>query len=303
MSRWPSDARDDVVRTPIVRSDVRQRTGHRRERDRRRRRRSFRDRLDGALVDVSLHRAVAYKDLAEVQFDGHPYTARRGVNQLLKDGLVQEHTVAGPQGGKFQVLTATKAGAERARSLAAERGYAAGQQAWSGRGREKDLSHDAAIYREARIKRKELEARGVVISQRIRLDAELRRIVSRRSETARVRAGRAAADEARRRAAEELHLPVTPDGKVLYPDAQLEYELETEDGRVVSDRAKVEIVSEHYRAGAIQAKAAAGFALGATNGQAARNISRAMGRAARALGQNDRSGGRGGGRDPASVEL
>ena len=64
-------------------------------------------------------------------------------------------------------------------------------------------------------------------------------------------------DEAPRdRAAAELSLPVEH-GKVLFPDAQIEYV--TAAG--LAGRCNVEVASEHYGGEAIRAKAAAGFAM------------------------------------------
>ena len=307
MSRWPSDPRTDT-RLPVIRLDTvaptiqeprngDRRNGHRRERDERSPRRSFKDRLDAALVDVSVHRAVAYQDLAEVQFDGHPYAARRGIDRLVKAGLVEEHQAKGPEGEKFRVLTATHLGSRVGRTLAAERGYDPEQETWSGFGRRKDLSHDVAIYRKVHAARVQLEAQGMHI-RRIRLDAEMRRAVVRASETARAQYGRVAADEARWRAAAELHLPIGDDGKVAYPDARIE--AVTEDGRS-GGRVDIDVASDHYGQRAIQAKAAAGFVVGAANARAARNIARA------GIGPLGGSGGSGSGggadRDPASVEL
>ena len=58
--------------------------------------------------------------------------------------------------------------------------------------------------------------------KRIRIDAELKREIARAAEIARAREGKEAADAARFEAAEALGLPVK-DGRVEYPDAQLEY--------------------------------------------------------------------------------
>ena len=104
--------------------------------------------------------------------------------------------------------------------------------------------------------------------------------------------GKEAADAARVQKAAELGLPVKA-GKVEYPDAQLEYDLDGRSGRV-----NVEIATEHYSTKSIGAKAAAGFAVHGSNG-------RAKGRVARALGRDEGRGGGGGGkdRDPASFEL
>ena len=111
--------------------------------------RPFQDRLDGTLVDVGVHRVVAYRDVVDAHFGGHPYTARRGVDKLKRAGLLEERKAKGPQGGTFTVLTATRGGAQLAQKLAVRRGYAPRQQAWSGLGRAADLPHDIAIYRAA----------------------------------------------------------------------------------------------------------------------------------------------------------
>ena len=128
--------------------------------------------------------------------------------------------------------------------------------------------------------------------RRIRIDAELKRIVAKRSETARARGGKAAADLERRRAAQDLGLTIDDNGKVVYPDAQIEYE--SPDG--LSGRANIEIISDSYRAGAVAAKAQAGFSLhGTKGGRGGRGIERHIDRRT--------AGGISGGRNEASVEL
>ena len=63
---------------------------------------------------------------------------------------------------------------------------------------------------------------------------------------------------------------------MLYPDAQLD--IEDADGR--SGRVNVEIVSDHYHAAAIAAKAGAGFAMHGSSRSATRKIARALAREA-----------------------
>ena len=137
---------------------------------------------------------------------------------------------------------------------------------------------------------------------RIRLDAELRRAVNGRAERARATHGRKAADRERRRVAGDLDLPVRDDGRVLYPDAQIEYA--GEDGRDPG-RVNIEIVSEHYREGSVAQKALAGFAIYGANNAAGRAVASGLARAARSLAKSGDSGGGAAGRrdDPASVEL
>ncbi len=121
---------------------------------------------------------------------------------------------------------------------------------------------------------------------RVWLDAELKSIIARRSETARVRDGRQAADAERRRAARELDLPIDEQGRVHYPDA---------DG--LTSRVNVEVASGRYSAAAIRAKARAGFVVHATG--------RSQARVLRILGTGDgKTSIRGPAqRDPAAFEL
>ena len=302
MSRSLSDNR--LPRRPQQPRGPRRRTGHRRDYDRGTPRRSFHDRLHGSLVDVAVHRVVAIPDLIARQFDDHPYAGRRGVERLKKAGLLAEHRVHQPGGQPLQVLTATKGGRRLAERIAPQLGFTADQRTWAGRGKEADLRHDLAIYRATSAARDQLAAQGFVL-RRVRLDPELRRAVLSPSEAARAHGADARA--ARFAAARALHLPINSDGKVDFPDAQLEYALEP-DGPTAG-RVNIEVATGHYRAGAIAAKAAAGFAVFAANGRAAAAMTKAglslghsgFGRLAASLTAAGAPGGGGrGGRGPAT---
>ena len=248
------------------------RSGHRREIDPRRDRRTFEDRCDRALLDAGLYRAVSLHDLAEAHFDGHPYTARRAVNQWIRDGEMREHTVHGPKGNPYKLLTPTPDGAKRAREHAVKQGLDPHQRTWAGLVKPAELAHDTEVYRAARTEIDRLQDEGASV-RRIRIDAELKSIVAKRSETARARDGKAAADIERIQAAKEISLPVDENGKVHYPDAQIEYT--DADGR--TDHVNVEVATRDYRNRAIQAKAAAGFVIHG-NGRAGARVSKALGR-------------------------
>lgn len=304
-TRWERSRDGERARPPTGRPAFSGRGGRAGARDETRGpgRRSIQNRLDGALVDVAVHRAVAYRDLVERHFDGHPYAGRRGVDRLLRAGFLVQEKATGPKGGSFLVLHPTQRGAEAARSLVPDAGLDPDQRSWHSAGRKGDLLHDTAIYRAVQQHRAALAKEGARLV-RIRLDAELRGIIAKRSEETRVRAGRDAADLARRRAARELGLPVQQSGQVLYPDAQVEYR--DEDGGI--GRVNIEIATEHYRSGDIAAKAGAGFAVHASSGRALRTVMaglrRAAGAAARAArGDSSGSGGGGRGDEPAAVEL
>ena len=296
--RTPELDRDSsrADRTREIRTPGRMRDGHRREYDPReaREQMSFGERSEQALGDVGIYRSVSFRDMAEAHFGGHPYTARRAVNRWIRRGLMREHTARGPKGGSFQVLTLTQRGAQKAHRAATDRGLNPQQRTWAGLVKRSELSHDTEVYRACDWERRHLLEEGATL-RRIRIDAELKSAVAQRSERARVRGGREVADVERHRAAQELGLPVDEEGRVLYPDAQLEYTDAA--GRI--GRVNIEVASGHYRNRAILAKSNAGFALHAT-GAAKTRVLRALG------------GGRGEGhdgtrgpaeRDPAAFEL
>ena len=260
------------------------RSGHRREFDARTPRWSFSDRVDGVVRDVGTFRAVALVDLVKRQFDEHSYAARQGIAHAEQGGWIVRQKAQGPKGGPFTVIVATPTGAERAAGLWARAGRS-DQRVWSGAVKAAEVGHEVAVYRAACAAQARIEAAGGRVT-RIRIDAELKGHVAARTERARQAAGRAAAEEQRRRAAAELHLPVEH-GKVLFPDAQIEYV--TAEGR--AGRCNVEVASEHYGGGAIRAKAAAGFQMYAASGRAAAVVRRALAGAGSGRG---RRGGRAG---------
>ena len=281
---------------PQSRAIYRMRDGHRREYDASRDRgsTSFRERCRGALADIGIYGAVSYRDLAEAHFGGHPYTTRRAVNAWTREGLAKESTAKGPKGRPFKVLTLTRKGAAAIRDLDAGQGLDPGQHIRSAARllQHAQLAHDTAIYRACGRERQRLLERGAAI-RRVRLDGELKSAVARKSESARARDGRRAADAERHRVARELGLPIDAQGRVLYPDAQIEYT----DAEGRSGRVNVEVASGHYRQGSVRAKAAAGFRMHA-NGPAGARVLRALG--CEDHGSSLRGPAE---RDPAAIEL
>ena len=110
----------------------RKRTGSRAEFDPRSDRADFTGRTERAVAEIGMYRTVAYKDLSEAHFDGHPYATRRAVDRMIQQGDVQEQTAKGPQGGTYKVLTLTGKGVHRAEVAAQDQGLDSGQKAWSG---------------------------------------------------------------------------------------------------------------------------------------------------------------------------
>ena len=188
----------------------RKRTGSRAEFDPRSGGEDFTSRTERAVAEIGMYRSVAYKDLSEAHFNGHPYTTRRAVDRMIQRGDVEEHTAEGPQGGTYKVLTLTEKGVHRAEVAAqAAQGLDSGQKAWSGRVKSAELQHDTAVFRAARIEQGKLIEKGAVL-RRVRIDAELKREVARASETARVKGGKKAADAARWRRRRSLVCPSRP---------------------------------------------------------------------------------------------
>ena len=247
------------------------------------------ERLNGAVADVAVFRAVSYRDLKEVRFDGHPYAARRGIERLQREGLVELVRAAGPRGRPFTVVVATAKGARRGERLLRAAGRP--DRVWHGAVKRGEMGHDCAVYREVSKVAAEAEADGKSVC-RVRTEAELKSELARRSEAARRKGGRKAADRARLEAAREMGLPVSG-GRVSLPDARVEL---AEDGGLAVSRVDIEVVSGSYKASQIAAKAAAGFRMAAAGEAAERRLSAVVG-----------GGRRGGGgrrhKDPGVVEL
>ena len=66
----------------------RTRTGSRAEFDPRSDRADFTSRTERAVAEIGMYRTVAYKDLSEAHFDGHPYATRRAVDRMIQQGDV-----------------------------------------------------------------------------------------------------------------------------------------------------------------------------------------------------------------------
>ena len=287
---------DPRTAAPPSRANQRMRNGHRREHAASRDcgSISFPERCGRALADIGVYGAVSYRDLAEAHFGGHPYTTRRAVNAWVREGLVTETTATGPGDNPFKVLTLTRKGVAEARKRAAERGMDPGQEIRFARIRPSEAAHDIAVYRACGKEHQRLLEQGATV-RRVRLDGEFKSAVARKSESARAKDGRRAADAERHRVAEELGLPIDAQGRVLYPDAQIEYT--DSEGR--TGRVNIEVASGNYRERSVRAKVAVGFRMHA-NGPAAARLLRSLG-----VGDGgDRSSLRGPtDRDPAALEL
>ena len=276
-----------------------ERPGHRPNYDPRRPKRDITERMNAAVADVGHYRVVAVADLVKERFGGNPFAARKAIDQMKANGLVTERTLQGPKGGKYRVLSPTAAGAGRARTQGGDWSMDPEQRVWDSPGsKSRDMAHDVAIYRAARLEQARFQQRGARL-HRVRTDAELKGEINSRSEAARAGGGREAANRERLKAAEELHLPVQ-DGKVQYPDAQLEY---LEPDGLTRGHVNIEVVSGNYRAADIAAKAAAGFQMHGNGSPRAQSLIAAAGKLASSASRGGGGGGGGGERGQGAIEL
>ena len=275
-----------------------ERPGHRRRYEPGRERHDITERIDAAVADVSHYRVVALADLVKERFGGNPFAARIALNRMKADGLVEEHTLQGPKGGAYRVLFPTAQGARRAGAQGRSWKLDPEQRAWGSPGsKRQDMGHDVAIYRAARAEQARFEVRGATL-RRVRTDAELKSEINSRSEVARFGGGQEAARREREKAAAQLRLPMQ-DGKVQYPDAQLEF---LEKDGLTRGHVNIEVVSGNYRAADIAAKAAAGFQMHGNGSPRAQTLINNAAQLARSASQG---GGGGGGADrgKGSIEL
>ena len=271
--------------------EQRQRNGHRREYDPRTERQTFAGRMNRAVADVGMYRSVAYRDLAEAHFDGHPYAARRAVDRMVRAGHVREHTARGPQGGPYKVLTLTERGVERAERVAREQGLDKEQKAWSGLVKQVSFNMTWPCFAPQEWSRcaysnKEPSSSGSVSMPNSNARSPAPRKPRERG------AGRKRRTPHGSRRRRRWGSPSRMDGWSTRTRSSSTSDIEGRTGRV-----NVEIATEHYSTKSIGAKAAAGFAVHGSNG-------RAVARVARALGQDHNTGGGSGrGRDEGSIEL
>ena len=80
----------------------RRQSGHRREVDPRLEHVTFDQRRNRSLIDVGIYRVVSFRDLVKAHFDGHPYVARRAIDNLKRDGCPHRAHSSRPQGWPLQ---------------------------------------------------------------------------------------------------------------------------------------------------------------------------------------------------------
>jgi hypothetical protein len=206
-----------------------------------------------SLATVGAFRVVPARDLRDDA--GRPGDPRDSdLRHLREQGLIK--TVRIP-GHREQAVVLT----DRGRSVleaSRDRDRDTGQAFYAGLKRERELEHDAQIYRAYEREAAKLEARGLEID-RVRLDYELKREyqqwLQERNRDRPDADGRPDRDEREiDQWAHDHDLPFF-DSQVHFPDCRIEYR--DIDGR--EDHLDVEVVTEHYRGAHGAAVARSGF--------------------------------------------
>ena len=195
------------------------------------RRRSREEREEDVLELLGTYRVISRRALVEFAFDGHPFAASRTLASLERRGFAEASTIARGRRG-YQVFSLTGGG----RDLIAERrrkrrrdARREEQRFWSGFGDTRQLAHDHRVFEAVMQDTEQLRAEGGRI-RRVRLESELRGVLSAAGETARVVSGPDAARVARCAAARRIGLAVF-ERDVPLPDALIE--IEDAHGRVL----------------------------------------------------------------------
>ena len=199
------------------------------------------------LTDIGKFRVVPADDLTRFAYQDHRAEMEGDIRNLIRHGLIEQHTIEGYSSYSTKVLTLTKDGQrllERAQ-LVSNR-----QATYHGFVKRKDARHDAAVYRLFQKVSREIERSGGKV-RRVVLDFELRKCLYQK--LSRMRPDKDPRYE-RIFIANQFDLKVVDD-KIPIPDLRIEYE---DDCRDVH-RLDLEIATRDYRPQGLGEKAKAGF--------------------------------------------
>jgi hypothetical protein len=211
---------------------------------------SLRDSEIHTLSEVGKFRVVATKDLTQFAYNGDGSRMENDIENLTRQGLVRESSIATIEYSPGPVVTLTKEGHKL---LSRGRVVPSGQATYHDLKKPKEAIHDADLYRLYHKTADEIEADGGKVL-RVMLDYEMKHeLYSRhaRASKDRYRNPEAIQDEVAR----NYHLQVV-DGKIPIPDLRIEYVNEN-DNEI--QRRDLELATEHYHSRAFSEKARAGF--------------------------------------------
>lgn len=208
------------------------------------------DRERSVLRDVGRFRTVSADALLKHQYNGMAAAMRKDLMHLQQEGLLQRRSISvGKNRDTLVVVALTRVGARVTRR---DDNLPDRQAVYADFVKPAEVPHDAAIYQMYQAEARQIEARGGRI-HRVVLDYELKKGVY--SKLARERdSGALEYAQRQQEIADEQRLPIV-DGRIALPDLRIEYE--TPEGDL--DRVDLELATEHYHRGHMDAKARAGF--------------------------------------------
>lgn len=201
------------------------------------------------LINIGTFRVIPTNDLTSLAYHGDRSRIENDLQNLRRQGLVEQRNIEGHDGRSKNVLALTR----EAHKLLTRQNWIPDRQAiYHGFVKPKEVRHDADLYRLYRQVAAEIESSGGKV-RRVVLDYELKQELY--TKLSQVDPNKNLAYE-RIRVANEYDLTVVND-KIPIPDLRIEYE---DDCRNLQ-RLDLEIATRDYRAQGLAEKAKAGFHL------------------------------------------
>lgn len=201
------------------------------------------------LRELGTFRAVDSEALAEIGYGGNRERMEQDLRNLTRQSLMTQRAIEGPEEKRMHVLTLSKAGKRflRKQNLAPK-----DRPIYHGLVKPKEAHHDATLYRLYHKAARQIEHDGGTV-RKVALDYELKKHINK--ELARL--GPDQNNREKRIEIAQAHGVRVVNGRVVVPDLQVEYQ--NAEGQLT--RVNLELTTKNYRAGHLQAKAQAGFAL------------------------------------------
>lgn len=201
------------------------------------------------LIEIGKFRVVPIDDLAQLRYANDHARMENDVQNLRRQGLIEQHSIEGHEGCAKNVLAITR---DAHKLLTRQDRIPEGQAIYHGLAKPKEVRHDADLYRLYRQVADEIESSGGRV-RRVILDYEIKRELYKK--LSQIDPDKNPAYE-RIRVANEYDLQVVND-KIPVPDLRIEYE----DGCRNPERLDLEIATRDYRSQGLTEKAKAGFHL------------------------------------------
>jgi len=201
------------------------------------------------LIEIGKFRVVPVDDLAQLRYTSDRARMENDVQNLRRQGLLEQHSIEGYDGRSKNVLVITR---DAHKLLTRQNRIPEGQAIYHGLAKPKEVRHDADLYRLYHNVAEEIEQSGGKV-RRVILDYEIKRELYKK--LSQIDPHKNPAYE-HIRVANEYDLQVVND-KIPIPDLRIEYEDECRN----LERLDLEIATRDYRARGLAEKAKAGFHL------------------------------------------